>query len=147
MAATGQEQAGLIAPCGMNCAVCRAHLRDRKKCPGCRGEDNNKSVSCVKCIIRNCETIKTSQSGFCYECPEYPCRRLKDLDKRYRTKYGMSMVENLESIRANGLSAFVAREVERWGCRNCGGVICVHSGYCQACGEKKPVVPFDSRSV
>ncbi len=24
---------------------------------------------------------------FCFECESYPCKRLKALDKRYRTKY------------------------------------------------------------
>ena len=91
---------------------------------------------CVRCIIRNCEIIKTNQSGFCYECPKYPCRRLKELDRRYRTKYGMSMIENLGFIREQGLSAFVDKEAERWRCHKCGGVICVHRGYCFACGEK-----------
>ena len=29
----------LIAPCGMNCSLCRAYGRERKPCPGCRGDD------------------------------------------------------------------------------------------------------------
>ena len=125
-----------IAPCGMNCSVCMAHLRKHKKCPGCHGEDTNKSVSAVNCIIRNCQTIKGNQSGFCYECAEYPCKRLKQLDKRYRTRYSMSMIENLEFIKEKGLSSFVEKENERWRCKKCGGVICVHRGYCYQCGEK-----------
>ncbi len=103
----------LIAPCGMNCGICQAHLREKRKCPGCYGEDTNKSITKVNCIIRNCEMIKLSQSGFCYECIKYPCKRLQQLDKRYRTKYTMSMIENLEYIKGNGLSAFVEKENER----------------------------------
>ena len=26
----------LIAPCGMNCAVCLGYLREKNKCPGCQ---------------------------------------------------------------------------------------------------------------
>jgi hypothetical protein len=26
----------LVAPCGMNCGICRAYLREKNKCPGCR---------------------------------------------------------------------------------------------------------------
>ena len=130
------DESGLIARCGMNCGVCLAYLRDRRTCPGCHGDDTNKSPSCVRCIIRNCETIKASQSGFCYECPKYPCRRLKQLDKRYRTKYSMSMIENLQFIREHGLRAFVEKENERWRCRKCGGVICVHRHFCFTCGER-----------
>lgn len=100
----------LIAPCGMNCAICMAYLRKGRKCPGCREDDTNKSASCIKCIIKNCETIKTNRSGFCFECEKYPCKRLKQLDKRYRTRYSMSMIENLGYIKDAGLSAFVEKE-------------------------------------
>ncbi len=130
------DTSSLIAPCGMNCGICMGYLRKKNTCPGCRELDDTAMVSCVRCIIRNCETIRTNQSGFCYECPKYPCRRLRELDKRYRTKYGMSMLENLEFIREHGLSAFVEKEAERWRCKKCGGVICVHRGYCFTCGEK-----------
>ena len=126
----------LIAPCRMNCGICMAYLREKQRCPGCLEEDTNKSPSCIKCIIKNCETIKQSQSGFCFECPTFPCKRLKQLDKRDRTKYSMSMLENLEFIKKNDLTAFVEKENDRLRCRKCGGVICVHRGYCYQCGER-----------
>ena len=128
--------AQLIAPCGMNCGICLGYLRDSRRCHGCRGDDADKLPSCTRCIIKNCETIASNQTGFCYECPKYPCRRLRQLDKRYRTKYSMSMIENLEFIRAHGVSAFVEKEHERWRCHKCGGVICVHRSFCFTCGEK-----------
>ncbi|MFC2004596.1 DUF3795 domain-containing protein [Chloroflexota bacterium] len=126
----------LIAPCGMNCGVCLAYLREKRRCLGCYVDDSDKPPTILKCIIRNCETIKTNQTGFCYECENYPCKRLKQLDKRYRTKYAMSMIENLESIKEIGLSAFIANEKKRWHCVKCGGIICVHRGYCFHCGER-----------
>jgi hypothetical protein len=125
----------LIAPCGMNCGICIAYLRKERKCPGCHEEDAHKPVTRERCVIRNCETIKLNQSKFCFECEEYPCKRLKQLDKRYRTKYSMSMIENLESIKEIGLNAFVENEKKRWHCSKCGGVICVHRGYCLHCAE------------
>ena len=126
----------LIAPCGMNCGICMAYLRKERRCTGCHGDDTNKSAYFIKCIIKNCDTVKTNESGFCFECAEYPCKRLRQLDKRYRTKYVMSMIENLENIKNIGLAAFVEEEKERWRCSKCGGVICVHRGYCYDCGEK-----------
>ncbi len=119
----------------MNCGICLAYLRKERKCPGCNEADTNKSPSCIKCIIKNCEIIKQSQSKFCYECEKYPCKRLKQLDKRYRTKYSMSMIENLESIKEIGLVAFTENEKKRWRCSKCGGVVCVHRGYCLTCGK------------
>ena len=126
----------LIAPCGMNCGICQAYLRKDKKCPGCHGDSTGKTPNRLNCIIRTCEAIMKSQSGFCFECKKYPCTRLKQLDTRYRTKYAMSMIENLESIKANGLGAFMENEKERWRCVKCGGTICVHRGYCFYCGER-----------
>jgi hypothetical protein len=36
------ENIYLIAPCGMNCASCMNYLRERNKCPRCRGSDTDK---------------------------------------------------------------------------------------------------------
>lgn len=125
----------LIAPCGMNCGICLSYMRTSNKCSGCRYDNPPKSTYRIKCVIRNCEVIKTNESGFCFECEKYPCKRLRQLDKRYRTKYGMSMIENLDHIKNNGIIAFMGKENERWRCPECGGVICVHRGYCYSCGE------------
>lgn len=38
----------LIAPCGMNCSICMAYLREKNKCPGCRGNDIDKPITRVK---------------------------------------------------------------------------------------------------
>ena len=129
-------KARLIAPCGMNCSICMAYLRDKNKCTGCRGPDDDKGVSILRCKIKNCEKWKSSKSGFCYECKKLPCPRLKQLDKRYRTKYHMSMIENLDYIKKNGIRKFVQKEKARWACPECGGTICVHRRYCYSCGHK-----------
>jgi hypothetical protein len=107
------------------------------KCPGCRGRDANKTVSCLNCSIKNCPNLKHSPSGFCYDCGKFPCVRLKHLDTRYRTKYGMSMIENLENIRKSGTIKFVRDEKIRWMCLRCGAIVCVHTGSCVSCGKKK----------
>ena len=122
----------LIAPCGMNCGICMAYLREKNKCPGCRGNDADKPLSCVRCRIKNCETIEKSKSKLCFECVK-TCARLKQLDKRYRTKYGMSMIENLEFIKNNGIDAFIAQQEAKYKCPECGGVICVHRKKCYDC--------------
>jgi hypothetical protein len=125
----------LIAPCGMNCGICHAWLREKKHCPGCRGDDAGKSPSCVACRIKGCDATGVHARQFCFECAKFPCARLRQLDKRYRTKYGMSMLENLENIRELGVEEFVAREQARWTCPACGGVSCVHKKNCLYCGR------------
>jgi hypothetical protein len=111
----------MIAPCGMNCGLCIGHLRKRKPCSGCLAiNDINKPDGCKSCSVVTCEHLPKTESGFCYECPKYPCRRLKTLDKRYSTKYGMSMFENLAYIKENGLENFLKSEEKKWTCPNCG---------------------------
>jgi len=127
----------LIAPCGMNCNICRYHYRKKDTCPGCKGPDENKTKYCIDCKIVNCEVIKNNNSGFCYECSNIPCTRLKNLDKRYSTKYHMSMLENLEFIRDRGIDVFLKKEKKKWTCPECGGIVTCHGGMCLSCGFKK----------
>lgn len=125
----------MIAPCGMNCGLCIGHLRKKKRCSGCNGDDVNKPQDCVQCSIKNCDEMKDHEPKFCFVCDRLPCARLRQLDKRYRTKHGMSMIENLESIKQLGLEVFTTREKDRWKCPECGGVICVHKKECIYCGR------------
>lgn len=81
----------------------------------------------------NCEQLKDTISKFCYECETYPCRRLRQLDKRYRTKYNMSMIENLEDIRSFGTDAFIELENHRRTCKTCGATLCIHRNFCLKC--------------
>ncbi|MHC1703915.1 MAG: DUF3795 domain-containing protein [Tenuifilaceae bacterium] len=123
----------MIAPCGMNCAICLAYLRTKNHCAGCWGSNENKPNQCVNCIIKNCELLANTESKFCYDCERFPCPRLKRLDKRYQTKYKMSMLENLEFIKSKGLTEFIEKEGKRWKCESCGGTICVHRAICLDC--------------
>lgn len=126
----------MIAHCGINCGVCRAHIRDRNKCPGCRAGDENKMKSCINCKIKKCRVFQGGKKKFCFECKNFPCANLKHLDKRYQTKYNMSTIENLENIKKSGINQFVKNEKIRWTCLKCGGTICMHNGLCSACGKK-----------
>ena len=123
----------LIAPCGMNCGICLGYLRNENKCSGCHSPADDKLGNCRKCRIFNCEHLKESISGMCNECPVYPCRRMRQLDERYRKNYSMSMFDNLEKIGQSGIDQFIMNETEKWTCKTCGGVICVHRGYCLKC--------------
>lgn len=131
---TGLKYQDLMAPCGMNCGLCIGYLREKKPCAGCLVKDDaNKPKGCRECIIANCQLLAQTVSGFCYDCVKYPCTRLKNLDKRYRTNYGMSMIENLSYIRDNGLEHFLINEEEKWTCGVCGAGLSVHRKYCLSC--------------
>ena len=131
-------KAATIAPCGMNCGTCLAYLREKNRCPGCRSKDELKPASCAGCIIATCNYLKKTKAKFCSsKCPDFPCKRLKALDKRYRTKYHMSMLENLRHIEETGIRAFVNNERKRWTCPACGGTVCVHRDLCPTCSLPK----------
>jgi hypothetical protein len=133
----------MIAPCGMNCALCIGHVREKNRCEGCGGNDLNKSQYCQMCTIVHCEKRKLTASGFCYECPSFPCARMKNLDKRYRTRYGMSMFENLAFIQENGLEAFIQAEEEKWRCGECGATLSVHRTACVECGHPREIMSYE----
>ncbi len=111
----------LIAPCGMNCGICKAHLREHNPCHGCYRARENKPKTRANCRLRVCDK-RTGK--FCCDCREFPCDPLRHLDHRYRTKYGMSEIENLDFIRENGIRKFVTAERKRWISDK--GVFCVH---------------------
>ncbi len=128
----------MIAPCGMNCGLCIGHIREKNKCPGCREIDAYKSSYGRECHIRSCQILKNNNWKYCSEkCEKYPCSRLKNIDKRYRTKYGMSMIENLGNIEKLGIEKFVESEQNRWKCRQCGELLCVHRNVCIKCGKSR----------
>ena len=127
-----------IAPCGMNCSLCIAYQGkkydikkkgiNRKYCDGCRPRGEN----CLH-MAKVCEKVGKGQIEFCFECEAFPCKRLKALDKRYRTKYHMSMIGNLRVIQELGMNEFLKSEEAKWACQTCGGLICCHNGLCLNC--------------
>jgi hypothetical protein len=128
----------LIAPCGMNCGVCSGYLalqHDVKSkgikmsyCAGCRPRDK-------KCAFlkKQCQLLLNGQIKYCHECQDFPCYRLRGLDQRYKSLYRMSMIENLRSIKTNGISQLLQEQEKKWKCPECGEVICCHNGLCFNC--------------
>ncbi len=123
----------LIAPCGMNCGTCIAWLRDKNKCFGCRVDFDTKLKTRTKCRIKNCDLLCKISSKFCYDCGNFPCERLKHLDKRYRTKYRTGLIQNLINIKENGIDNFLSFETKRRTCPKCGSSLSVHRDNCLKC--------------
>jgi hypothetical protein len=128
-----------IAPCGMNCALCMAYQRVANRCHGCNGDDQQKPQYCVRCRIKQCPELRRQHATFCGECEAFPCTRIKNLDKRYRTKYGMNMIDNLRTIEKLGIEKFIRQEQRRWKCSHCGNLVSVHRPACLSCGAPKAV--------
>ena len=130
--------ADLVAPCGMNCSLCASYLalaNDVKSsgvkmpyCVGCR--PRNKKCAFLK---KQCSKLLGGEVAFCFECPSFPCEPLKKIDSRYKTRYRMSMIENLHFIKEKGVQRFLEEQEKIWKCPNCGEMICCHNGICFNC--------------
>lgn len=125
-------KAELIAPCGMNCQLCYAFIRDKKPCAGCRTYSPNKPTYCSNCKIVRCSKRLDNGWSDCSLCDK-PCLRLKSLDKRYRDKYHMSMIENLRQISEHGMKVFLHNQEISFTCPNCGNMLSVHQALCPHC--------------
>lgn len=89
------------------------------------------------CRIRECQRQRGPREKYCSSCPKFPCVWIRHLDKRYRTKYGASMIANLQAIAAGGINRFVAAEKTTWACARCGKTLCMHRPKCLHCGAAR----------
>ncbi len=67
----------LIAPCGLNCGICIAYLREKNKCTGCLSDGDGKAYHCSKCKIKLCEEHGNKKFTYCMECEKFPCIKIK----------------------------------------------------------------------
>ena len=111
----------LLAPCGMNCGICTGYLSMKNDlrtqgikehyCAGCRYKSGK-----LCAFAKRCDLLKNRQICYCFECDRFPCDNLEPLDKRYKSKYHMSMIENLNYVKDHGIKAFLEKEEEKWKC-------------------------------
>jgi len=137
----------LVAPCGMNRALCVGYFgytmsgtKRKHTCLGCRSgnmEGGEKFLQRKKCAFlkKHCELLSSQKVEFCFECPDYPCVRLQKLDERYRKKYSMSVIENLNFIQTHGMQKFLNSQKEKYSCPECGATTCVHTNLCYSCSS------------
>ena len=127
----------LIAVCGMNCRICLSYFgyamsgkKRKNPCPGCR--PSGKSCAFIK---KRCRKTLEKEVDYCFECEAFPCEILENLDKRYRERFKMSMIDNLNFIKEKCIEKFLESQEEKYRCGQCGGVICVHTDKCYECGN------------
>ena len=102
-------------------------------CEGCR--KLNRQCAFIK---KQCEDNKKILKGdidFCFECNCFPCDKLKKLDKRYQSKYNMSMIENLNEINAIGVENFITNQNKKHKCHECGDLKSIHNKKCYNCDD------------
>lgn len=130
----------LIAPCGMNCAICSNYLafkNDLKKsqCSGCRPSNKKCTYLFEKCSGSNHCLEGNADAKFCFECDLYPCKEIERMNKRYRENYGMSVKENLAMIQMVGVKEFVKSQQTKYECPKCGELLSIHNKKCFKCDK------------
>lgn len=105
----------LIAPCGVNCAICSHYLAyvnklNRSQCAGCRPSNKKCTYLFEKCSGINHALEGNATAKFCFECGQYPCKHINRMDSRYSNNYKMSVKGNLEYINKNGIDMFIKEE-------------------------------------
>jgi hypothetical protein len=132
----------LIAPCGMNCAICAGYLALKHNlkakgirmihCTGCR--PRSKRCAFLK---EQCVKLSKGQVTYCFECRSFPCNRLRTIDKRYNSRYRMSLIDNLLFMKEHGIKKFLEEQEKTWKCKTCGEMLCCHNGLCFNCDLEK----------
>ena len=139
----------LIAPCGMNCAICSRYLAyvnnlKRSQCSGCRPQNKR-----CEYLFEKCDGVNHAPNGnvvYCFECDQYPCKQIDRMDERYRKNYNISVKENLESIKNQGIEKFLEDQYQKHHCQRCGGLISIHNRKCFKCDTITRLVEKQSKT-
>ena len=139
----------LIAPCGINCAICSRYLSfvnnlKQSQCIGCRPRGQKCTFLFGKCTGIN-NNILTVDTDFCFECDQYPCKQISRMDNRYRNNYKMSIKDNLDYIKKEGIDKFIDDQYERYRCSKCSGLISIHNKKCFKCDTITRLVEKENR--
>ena len=112
--------AEMIAPCGLDCSLCKRALAETNPCPGCHGPNEKKPEFCAERYgIILCRKQMDNAYKYCDECPDYPCADVVEKETRYTSKYPLyeSPRKNLHNIRNLGMEKFLESEREQWSCK------------------------------
>ena len=149
-----EVNSNLLAPCGLYCGVCGVYYATRDKneklmtallnfyqdkisglenssisdlqCKGCLSDQ--RSVLCRTCSIRDC-TQKKGYTG-CHECDEFPCAQIEQLPIPVGKKVALRAVPYR---RKWGTEKWVADELARYVCPDCGNTIFRGAKRCNKC--------------
>lgn len=139
----------LLAPCGLYCGVCGVLIayRDnnskfKKKlaalygvteeeiqCEGCKSKVVFKY--CKICPIKSCTEAKGYEG--CHECDDFPCNLIKQFPMPVGRKV---MLRAIPEWREKGAAQWIADEVKRYHCPECGYILFRGAKRCRNCKKE-----------
>ncbi len=125
-------EAWMLGCCGVLCLCCTAFLKN--SCSGCQNiNEAAKRRSCQNCRKKACAYAQGLH--YCYECTKFPCHLLKDLDRRYRIKYGLSPIDDGKQAQIDLMKMLEEKRV-KYSC-SCQGIIDQYTSCCSECQKGK----------
>jgi hypothetical protein len=144
----------IVGTCGLYCGTCPIYLAPRKKdldqikrisketgissgkvyCDGCLS--NNVFAPCVVCKhgFRRCASV--NKVTWCFQCPHFPCQRLSDFKDAHVVE-GIShhahVIDDLQSMREQGIEKWVEKQSREARCPECGTVLYWFVRECSNC--------------
>lgn len=89
----------LFSLCGLNCSLCPMFVRG--SCTGCRA-----GSWCARfCKMAPC-SVKHGGIDYCFECPEYPCKRYDGIDQRDSLVSHRNQLRDMEKAKSMGIEAY-----------------------------------------
>jgi hypothetical protein len=140
-----RELAGI---CGLYCGACpvyRAYKdKDRTLLQKLAAAGNIlvEKIACDGCLSHNyrlylppdssdCEFRKCAKEHnvtWCFECNEFPCKKLRDFARDGRAHH-TAVIDNLKEMKSLGVEEWLKVQEKRWRCPNCGKKLHWRIGY------------------
>jgi hypothetical protein len=100
-------------------------------CRGCRTDVVARW--CAECEMRLC--ARRRGVAFCSDCDDYPCEHVRTFQADKHPHHSV-VLKNLAAIAEGGGEAWLAAQLERWGCPSCGARFTWYDKKCDACGTE-----------
>lgn len=143
---SSEKRTPLLGICGVYCGACTTYRAYNDKdqvlfsrlikmgmppdeilCKGCGSSVLNEW--CTNCDFRKC--VKEKEVAYCFECEEFPCKKLIDFSKtRPHRTLGL---RNLKLLKEMPLEKWLKAQKKRWTCSQCGKMLHWYSENCPYC--------------
>jgi hypothetical protein len=123
----------IAGKCGLFCGSCTAYPEE---CGGCLSDRLTESCRICNAGFRAC----TQEKGVtrCYECGDFPCKRLEDFVPIH-VENGIShhehVIEDLRLMKEIGVQSWVDKQALEHACDKCGGIINWNETNCHICNQ------------